>query len=191
MTSDRWWAYDHLPLARRQVCWSHLQRDFKAQAEGSGAEKEFGQPACASASALFWAWEVYQHTHDRRELQLQIRRLRRELKPILRHYRGKVTALQTQPRPRAQPAQAWPALWTFAARPGVNPTNNHAERALRGAVIYRKLSLGSQSQAGERRIERLLSASITCRLQHRSLLAYLDRTPQPPTPAATHPQLLA
>jgi transposase len=36
----------------------------------------------------------------------------------------------------------WPALWTFAGRGGVEPTNNHAERALRGAVIYRKLSLG-------------------------------------------------
>jgi transposase len=62
---------------------------------------------------------------------------------------------------------------TFADHEGVQPTNNHAERALRGAVIYRKLSLGSQSQPGERRIERLLSASITCRLQRRSLFAYL------------------
>jgi transposase len=26
VTSDRWWAYNHLPVARRQVCWSHLQR---------------------------------------------------------------------------------------------------------------------------------------------------------------------
>ena len=34
VTSDRWWAYNHLPLARRQICWSHLQRDFQAHAEG-------------------------------------------------------------------------------------------------------------------------------------------------------------
>ena len=53
------------------------------------------------------------------------------------------------------------------------PTNNHAERSLRGAVIYRKLSLGSQSQDGEKRTQRLLSASITCRLQHQSLFSYL------------------
>jgi transposase len=52
-------------------------------------------------------------------------------------------------------------------------TNNHAERSLRGAVIYRKLSLGSQSEEGEQRIARLLSVSITCRLQLRSLHAYL------------------
>jgi transposase len=67
----------------------------------------------------------------------------------------------------------WPALWTFAKSSGVQPTNNHAERCLRGAVIYRKLSLGSQSEHGEQRIARLLSVHTTCRLQGRSLHAYL------------------
>lgn len=69
--------------------------------------------------------------------------------------------------------KVWPALWTFTTAPRVEPTNNAAERALRGPVIHRKLSLGSQSEAGERTIERLLSASVTCRLQRRSLFAYL------------------
>jgi transposase len=72
--------------------------------------------------------------------------------------------------------KAWPALWTFAAHNGAEPTNNHAERSLRSAVIYRKLSLGTQSKEGERRIERLLSAHTTCRLQHRSLFVYLTET---------------
>ena len=65
------------------------------------------------------------------------------------------------------------ALWTFATAEGVEPTNNAAERGLRGAVIHRKLSLGSQSEQGEQMIERLLSVSQTCRLQRRSLFAYL------------------
>jgi transposase len=56
----------------------------------------------------------------------------------------------------------------------VEPTNNHAERGLRGAVIYRKLSLSSESEEGERTIERPLSASVTCCLQGRSLFAYLS-----------------
>jgi transposase len=80
--------------------------------------------------------------------------------------------------------KAWPALWTFAEQRGVEPTNNHAERALRGAVIYRKLSLGSQSEHGERHIERLLSASTTCRFQQRSLFANASPTRSPPTPPA-------
>jgi transposase len=67
----------------------------------------------------------------------------------------------------------WPALWTFASVNGVQPTNNHAERSLRGAVIYRKLSLGTQSTDGEQRIQRLLSLHTTCRLQRRPLHDYL------------------
>jgi transposase len=173
ITSDRWWAYDHLPLARRQLCWSHLQRDFQAHVEGSGAERELGQAGLRVCERVFWAWEVYQHTHDRRQLQLTVRGLRRELKPILRQYRGKAPRYKRSRGLARNLLKAWPALWTFADRPAVTPTNNHAERGLRGAVIYRKLSLGSQSHTGEQRTERLLSASISCRLQRRSLFAYL------------------
>ena len=56
---------------------------------------------------------------------------------------------------------------------GVEPTNNAAERSLRGPVIYRKLSHGTRSNDGERFIERILSASVTCRLQGRSLFVYV------------------
>jgi transposase len=69
--------------------------------------------------------------------------------------------------------KVWPTLWTFAGHRAVEPTNNHAERALRGSVIYRKLSLGTQSDQGERRVERLLSVHTTCRLQRRPLHDYL------------------
>ena len=173
VTSDRWWAYNHLPLARRQLCWSHLDRDFQAHAEGLAAEKEFGEHGLQLARKVFWAWEVFQHTHDRRELRRTIRCLQREYKPIIRRYAAK-RARNKRCRGMARNLlKAWPALWSFASHDGVQPTNNHAERALRSAVIYRKLCLGSQSEDGERRIERLLSTHTTCRLQQRSLFAYL------------------
>jgi transposase len=173
VTSDRWWAYAHLPLARRQLCWAHLRRDFTAHAEGIAAEKEFGEMGLELSERVFWAWEVFQHTRDRRELKFAVRSLQREFKPIIRRY-GEKRARNKYCRGMARNLlKAWPALWTFAGHPGVQPTNNHAERALRGAVIYRKLSLGSQSAGGERRVERLLSAHTTCRLQHRSLFVYL------------------
>jgi transposase len=173
VTSDRWWAYAHLPLHRRQVCWAHLKRDFQAHAEGLAREKEFGQAGLELCERVFWAWEVFQHTRDRRELKLTIGRLRSHYKPILRTYAGKGPRYKYTRGMARNLLKVWPALWTFASHNGVEPTNNHAERSLRGAVIYRKLSLGSQSEAGERRIERLLSASVTCRLQRRSLFAYL------------------
>ncbi len=68
----------------------------------------------------------------------------------------------------------WPALWTFVSHEGVQPTNNAAERSLRGPVIQRKLSQGTRTDDGERFIERALSASVSCRLQHRSLYTYLS-----------------
>ena len=56
---------------------------------------------------------------------------------------------------------------------GVEPTNNAAERALRPAVLWRKGSFGTQSDAGARFVERLLTVAMTCRQQGRSLLDYL------------------
>ena len=173
VTSDRWWAYTHLPLKRRQVCWAHLRRDFKAHAEGLASEKAFGEACLRVCEELFWAWEIYQHTGDRRELKRRVRALRRELKPILRQYSGKAPRYKYTRGLARNLLKVWPALWTFAGHRGTEPTNNHAERALRGAVIYRKLSLGTQSDDGERRIERLLSVHTTCRLQRRPLHDYL------------------
>jgi transposase len=173
VTSDRWWAYGHLPLRRRQLCWAHLRRDFKAHAEGLAAEKEFGEVGLELCERVFWAWEVFANTGSRRELKRTIRALQREYKPIIRSYATK-RARNKRCRGMARNLlKAWPALWTFASHDSVQPTNNHAERALRSAVIYRKLSLGSQSQTGEQRVARLLSAHTTCRLQRRSLFAYL------------------
>jgi transposase len=173
VTSDRWWAYAHLPLARRQLCWAHLRRDFKAHTEGLAAEREFGEAGLQLCERVFWAWEVFAHTGERRQLKRTVRSLQRQYKPIIRAYAAK-RARNKRCRGMARNLlKAWPALWTFAKHEGVQPTNNHAERALRSAVIYRKLSLGSQSEGGELRISRLLSAHTTCRLQHRSLFAYL------------------
>ncbi len=174
VTSDRWWAYRHLPLRRRQVCWAHLQRDFTAAADhGIGAERDLGQAGLRVCEELFWAWEIYQHTRDRHDLKRRIRALQREFKPIVRRHTGKSVRYRHGRQFAKNLLAVWPALWTFATINGVEPTNNHAERALRSAVIYRKLALGTQSNAGERRVERLLSTNTTCRLQRRSLHAYL------------------
>jgi len=149
------------------------RRDFAAHAEGLAVEKEFGEVGLELCERVFWAWEVFAHTSDRRELRRAVHSLQRTYKPIIRSFAAK-RARNKRCRGMARNLlKAWPALWTFAGHTGVEPTNNHAERALRGAVIYRKLSLGSQSERGELRTSRLLSAHTTCRLQRRSLFAYL------------------
>jgi transposase len=171
--SDRWRGYDYLAPSRRQLCWAHLLRDFTAHSEGMGDQQQFGNDGLQIAHDLFNAWDAYQQDGDRARLRAQTAPLQAKLRAMLEH------AARKSPRTKYHRVFAknllnrWPALWTFTDTDGVEPTNNHAERGLRGAVIYRKLSLGSQSEQGERTIERLLSASLTCRLQKRSLFAYL------------------
>ena len=171
--SDRWWAYNYLDPERRQLCWAHLVRDFTAHSEGLAAQKEFGQAGLEIAGRLFAAWDDYRQDGARAGLLARVAPLKQELRALLEHAARKSTKTKYHRQFANNLLKRWPALWTFTHTDGVEPTNNHAERGLRGAVIYRKLSLGSQSERGERTIERLLSASITCRLQRRSLFAYL------------------
>jgi transposase len=171
--SDRWWAYDYLEPARRPLCWAHLVRDFTAHSEGLAAQKAFGQAGLEIAGRVFEAWQEHRHDGDRARLIERISPLKQELRALLERATRKSTKTKYHRLFATNLLKRWPALWTFTLLDGVEPTNNHAERGLRGAVIHRKLSLGSQSEQGEHTIERLLSASITCRLQRRSLFAYL------------------
>ncbi|MCA1698521.1 MAG: IS66 family transposase [Actinobacteria bacterium] len=171
--SDRWRGYDYLDPTQRQLCWAHLLRDFTAHSEGMAEQKKFGDQGLCIARELFAAWASYQTDADPTRLQEQTAPLQHELRRLLEHAARKSSRTKYHRQFAKNLLSRWPALWTFTHTDGVEPTNNHAERGLRGAVIYRKLSLGSQSDQGERTIERLLSASITCRLQKRSLFAYL------------------
>jgi transposase len=171
--SDRWAGYDYLDPTRRQLCWAHLLRDFTDHSEGMAEQKKFGEDGLQVARGLFAAWHAYQADGDRARLQAQIAPLETRLRTLLERAARKSPRTKYHRQFARNLLKRWPGLWTFSHTDGVEPTNNHAERSLRGAVIYRKLSLGTQSERGERSLERLLSASITCRLQKRSLFAYL------------------
>lgn len=171
--SDRWWAYDHLDPACRQACWEHLKRDFTRHAEGLAEQRAFGEAGLALTGRLFGAWRSFCEHADRRRLRSEMKPVQTELRTLLT--RGGRKSVRTR-RHRVFATnllKIWPALWTFVEVEGVEPTNNAAERSLRGPVIHRKLSHGTRSEEGERFIERSLSASVTCRLQGRSLFAYL------------------
>ena len=79
-----------------------------------------------------------------------------------------------------------PALWTFVSVPGVEPTNNIAEQAIRPfwkrspprrrGVKWRKGSFGTQSERGSRFTARMASVIQTCRRQGRHLLTFIEQT---------------
>jgi transposase len=166
VVSDRWNGYAHLDPNQRQVCWSHLQRDFRRHADGLGEQKTFGEQGVPLTKQVFAAWRAYQHEHhDRDRLQAEIAPIQTQLRQLLEDASPKSRRNRWHRQFANNLLKVWPALWTFTTVDGVEPTNNPAERALRGPVIHRKLSLGTQSDAGERFAERVLSAATTCRLQ--------------------------
>ena len=174
IVSDRWPGYEHLDPRRRQVCWSHLQRDFRRHSEGLADQKTFGEHGLRLTGQVFAAWRGYQHDHhDRAQLLIDLQPVQRELKQLLEHAGRNSKRTKYHRRFANNLLKVWPALWTFATDPAVEPTNNPAERALRTPVIHRKISHGTRSHDGERFAERALTAAATCRQQDRSLFDYL------------------
>jgi transposase len=178
VSSDRWWAYDHLDRERRQICWSHLLRDFRFHAEGVPHQREFGEAGLRIAEEVFAAWRRFRASGDRERLRRDVDPLERELRELCEQAKRKSVKTRYHRGLARNLLKAWPALWTFVEADGVEPTNNRAERGLRHAVIYRKLSQGSRCERGALATERLLSAAISCRLQGRSLFGYLVEVAQ-------------
>jgi transposase len=175
VVSDRWNGFSHLDPNQRQVCWSHLQRDFRRHADGLAEQKTFGETGLQLTGRVFAAWRAYQHEHhDRDRLTAEIEPIQTELRQLLEHATPKKPRNRWHRRFANNLLKVWPALWTFTTTDRVQPTNNPAERALRAPVIHRKVSLGTQSEDGERFAERALSAAATCRLQKRSFFTYLS-----------------
>lgn len=188
VTSDRFGAYTRLPLSRRQLCWAHLVRDFQALSERTGPARTIGHWALDQSRRLFTHWHAFrQGTLTRPALGVR-------MQPVQRAFRTLLAWGQTLPGQAGALCRdleaKWEALWTFLVHAGVEPTNNHAERLLRPAVLWRKTSFGHQSESGKHYVERMLTVVSTLRLQGRSVLGYLEQVLQATRMAAPTPSLL-
>ena len=172
LITDRYGVYDFIDPERRQVCLSHLARNFQAFAERDGAPGRHGQQiktliddairadtqARRNGDTLAWHSRPLSDVHDR--LMDAVEAGERSHTPDLARLCQTVLDI-------------WPTLWNFTEHPGAEATNNRAERALRHAVLWRKTSNGTQTDAGERFVERILSIRQTCRLNNQPLHGYL------------------
>ncbi len=70
----------------------------------------------------------------------------------------------------------WDAVVAFVKNPNLPPTNNDAERALRHAVIARRISFGTRTPEGSRAYAALLSVIETCRLRNQDPWSYIAQT---------------
>jgi len=158
---------------RLQWCWAHLNRDFQALIDYPDNQvKRLGHDLMRQTKQMFLLWHRYRSDEIRwSTFQTNMGPIRQEVEALLLRGMFSGNSRLTGMCRELYDHRQW--LWTFTKVQGIEPTNNTAERALRPAVIYRKLSFGTQSESGSRFIERMLTVSETCRLQNRSVFSYL------------------
>ena len=191
--TDRWCVYARHAMKKRQLCWAHLLRAFEGFAEYRGKPGVIGDAlVLLTREQLFSHWHrVRDGTLTRAAFQREIKSTRAAIEELLE--RGRVCGAPKVQATCRDLLRHREALWTFVRVPGVEPTNNAAERALRPAVIHRKTSFGTHSEDGSRFVERMLTVTATLRQQERDLVAYvveqceralLDRRPRSILPSA-------
>jgi transposase len=189
LTSDRAKAYSGQPLQRHQVCWAHLRRDFQAMIDRGGAAAPVGEILLEQADVLFGWWHrVRDGTWRWATFQYYARWLRGVFREEL--VRGACCACPKTAATCQELLRVEAALWTCVRVPGIDLTNNAAERALRHAVQWRKTSYGTDSVAGSHFVENVLTVVVSCRQQERNVLEYLTRCCQALYAGTPPPSLL-
>jgi len=170
LISDRWGAYNFVEVVRRQLCWAHLKRDFKAFADHGPQAKVLSAKLESLVNTMFHEWHrVRDGTLSRFDFQQGMQPIQSEIEACL--HQGK--SIPGLTRKSANILKLKSALWTFVLVEGIEPTNNHGERIVRHAVLWRKGCFGTDSENGSRFVERILTVVITLRLQNRNVLDYV------------------
>lgn len=176
VTSDRYAAYNYFDSDRRQICWAHLKRDFTKLSEKKDATAaRIGRDLLLCQAQLFEIWHNYKQGHIPRDKLLKDTEFIR--KKIGEHLeQGSYTDPELRiARFCKNLLNNYTALWTFLETENVEPTNNHAERCLRQAVIWRKKYFGTRSNYGSEFVARSMSLITTCRLQSKNAFESLTQ----------------
>ena len=188
VTCDR--AKMYWRLGNLQWCWAHLKRDFQAMIDsGDPRAQHLGYRLRHAACELFEHWADYRHGRiSRAALLRRMGPVRRNVERLL--LRGTACGhADTRGTCRElHEHRSW--LWTFLRHASVEPTNNAGERSLRHAVIWRKLSFGTQSANGSRFVESMLTVVETCRQQGHNAFTFLTRAVEAHLAHQSAPSLL-
>jgi transposase len=170
--TDHYAGYHWIDPRQRQLCWAHLKREFVAWSERTGETARIGLALLAVEKQLFGLWyRVRDGTLTWAAFQVAMLPLMARVRTLL--LEGVAGADMKAQGTCRNLLKREAALWTFVWEPGVEPTNNSAERPLRRAVLWRRRSFGTQSEAGSQFVERILTAVTTLRQQRRDVLEYL------------------
>lgn len=177
LISDCLASYDPHPGRKSKCCSHHLKAISEALDQAPESRFLHQVRTLFKASIL---WHSLRDEIDPADYIDRAHHLERELdrllaEPLEHHAERRIRNRLTKQRPH---------LLTFLHVPGVDPTNNLAERQLRPAVIARKLSCGNKTANGAATFEVLTSLAATCRQQGRSFVQLvsdgLSLTDRPP-----------
>lgn len=176
VTCDR--AKMYWCAGRLQWCWAHLKRDFQALIDGGDAQaKRLGYDLRRGVKKLFVHWADYRAgTISRAAFVRRMALVRREVERLL--LRGAESGNRSIAGMCRELHDHRDWLWAFVRVEGVEPTNNASERALRHAVIWRKLSFGTQSADGSRFVETMLTVIESCRQQKKNAFDFVAQAVQ-------------
>ena len=155
-----------------QFCLAHLIRDVKFLADlPDQVTANYGRRLLEELRRLF-------HVIHRRELmpatrfQRALERARDRVLKVGQRAPPRIEARNLANRFRRHGA----AYFRFITTPGIAPTNNLAEQAIRFVVQDRHVTQGTRSPRGRRWCERIWTATATCAQQNRSVFEYLHQT---------------
>ena len=97
-------------------------------------------------------------------------RIRKAFLKVVRRPPSRSEAMTLAERFRGQEAENY---FRFLSMPGVEPTNNLTEQAIRHIVIDRHITQGTRSEKGQRWCERIWTVMATCQQQGRNVFEFL------------------
>lgn len=175
LVTDRGSQFGFWAMNRRQICWAHLVRKFVAFIESPTPEvQRLGEALLLLSQVHLAYWHrVRDGTETREGLQALVVRL----EPVFLGHLERAVGLRLRGVSGvcANLLAHKEALFTYAFVDGVPPTNNHAERELRGFVLWRKQTAGTRSERGDRYAERVMTVVHTLRKQGGHVLSFLEQ----------------
>jgi transposase len=153
-----------------QFCLAHLIRDVKFLTTlPDAATKAYGERLRRALKELF---EVIHRREGLSMVDFE-RRLKAARDAVLKAGMTDVPTTRHAENMAQRFRKHGEAFFTFITTPGLEPTNNRAEQAIRFVVIDRHITQGTRSETGRRWSERIWTTIATCAGQGRSVLGYL------------------
>lgn len=171
-----------------QFCWAHLIRDIRFLAEHRDRSlRIWGEKLLGWVRQLFDTW----HRAGRMTeagFARSMDRIRRGFLQAVRRPPSRSEAQTLADRFRGGNADNY---FLFLTMPGIEPTNNQTEQAIRHLVIDRHITQGTRGKRGQRWCERVWTVIATCRQQGRRVFAFFcdalnTHFRQEPTPSLLH-----